>query len=281
MPNRILREGIVSSELVDSVAGEPAVEVTYRRLISLVDDFGRYTANPALVRSGAYPLRTDMYSAQQISEHLKKCEAAGLIRLYEADGKPFLEVLRFAIGQRLRAKRSKWPAPPGVVDGPADGEQSGGTWPSNVSRPLSESDSGIERRETGARGERRDNDSLATPVQPDRISPALTELDALMVKQAITEYMAEEPDDNLVLQVLEAGGGASAADICAHLKALWLKGCKAGRAKGPRGFGWFAAVTRQHFADIRGMEEARLNPTSAAHWSDIDVPEAFDPSEDL
>lgn len=151
MPNRILREGILSSEPVDRVAGEPAVEVTYRRLISLADDFGRYSANPSLVRSGAYPLRPDMYSAEQISEHLRKCETAGLIRRYEADGKPFLEVLRFGLGQRLRAKRSKYPAPPGAVDGSADGEQPRDTCPSNVSRPLSESESEIERRETEAR----------------------------------------------------------------------------------------------------------------------------------
>jgi hypothetical protein len=81
--------------------------------------------------------------------------------------------------------------------------------------------------------------------------------------------MQDEPDDNLVLQVIEAGGGASADDICAHLKTLWLKGCKPGKAKGPRRFGWFVTVTRQYFADLRAMEEARCNPTSAAHWSGI------------
>jgi hypothetical protein len=36
--------------------------------------------------------------------------------------------------------------------------------------------------------------------------------------------MQAEPDDNLVLQTIEASGGASGDDICTHLKALWLKG---------------------------------------------------------
>ena len=88
--------------------------------------------------------------------------------------------------------------------------------------------------------------------------------------------MQAEPDDNLVLQTIEAGGGASADDICAHLKALWLKGRKPGTAKGPRGFGWFVAVTRQHFGDLRAMEDARLNPNSATHWSGITAADTRD-----
>jgi hypothetical protein len=88
--------------------------------------------------------------------------------------------------------------------------------------------------------------------------------------------MRAEPDDNLVLQTIEAGGGASADDICAHLKTLWLKGHKPGMAKGPRSFGWFVVVTRQHFGDLRAMEDSRLNPNSAAHWSDIPAADTRD-----
>jgi hypothetical protein len=96
-------------------------------------------------------------------------------------------------------------------------------------------------------------------------------MDTNQVKVAIKEYMDEEPDDNLVLEVLEAGGGAAADDICRHLDVLWHKGRKPGKPAGPHTFGWFIAVTRQHFADIQRMEMARLNPTSAAHWSQIDA----------
>ena len=117
MPNRILREGILSSERVDRIAGEPPVEVTYRRLYSVADDFGRFTAHPSLVRAAIYPLRLDAYTDAQISEHLRVCESAGLIRLYAVEDKPYLEVLSFK--QRTRAKRSKYPAPEGHTD--ADG----------------------------------------------------------------------------------------------------------------------------------------------------------------
>ena len=52
------------------------------------------------------------------------------------------------------------------------------------------------------------------------------------------------------------------------MKALWWRGCKAGKAKGPHGFGWFVTVTRQHFNDLRAMEFARLNPNAVTRWSE-------------
>lgn len=263
MPNRILREGILSSERVDSIAGEAPVEVTYRRLHSVADDFGRFTAHPSLVRAAIYPLRLELYSDAEISKHLKTCESAGLIRLYRVEEKPYLEVLNF--NQRTRAKRSKYPPPEGHTDADVPGWHSAETCPSCDSQMQAETESesrdGDERR-------RRDIDSLATPVQPDRMSSGFTPEDTSTIKRAITEYMQEEPDDHLILQVIEAGGGVSAKDISAHFKALWLKGCKPGTARGPRSFGWFPAVTRQYFADLRAMEDARCNPTSAAHWAD-------------
>lgn len=266
MPNRILREGILSSERVDQIAEEPAVEVTYRRLYSVADDFGRYSAHPSLVRAGIYPLRLGLYTDAEIVEHLRSCEAAGLIRLYKVQDKSYLEVLNF--NQRTRAKRSKYPPPEGHTDGNGSGWHSPGTCPSCDSHKQAESETesriGDERR-------RRDIDSLATPVQPERISSRLTPEETSAVRRAITEYMGEEPDENLVVQVIEAGGGASADDICTHIKTLWLKGHKSGTAKGPRTFGWFIAVTRQHFGDQRAMEEARRNPNAVAHWSQMKV----------
>ena len=49
MPNRILREGILSSERVDALS--EGAEILYRRLMSVVDDYGRYFAHPTLIRS--------------------------------------------------------------------------------------------------------------------------------------------------------------------------------------------------------------------------------------
>lgn len=109
MPNRIVRDAILSSERVASL-GWPE-EVFYRRLMSIVDDFGRYEANPQLLRSRCYPLQTDNVRAADISRWMAACQKAGLILGYEVAGKQYLEVLNF--GQQQRSA-SKFPPPPPV-----------------------------------------------------------------------------------------------------------------------------------------------------------------------
>ncbi len=62
MPNRILREGILTSERVNLLSWE--AEVFYRRLMSVVDDYGRFHAHPALLRRLASRCRTASGSAR-------------------------------------------------------------------------------------------------------------------------------------------------------------------------------------------------------------------------
>jgi hypothetical protein len=106
MPNRILREGILESERVDSLSAEG--EVFYRRLMSRADDYGRYYAHPKLLLASLYPLRLDRISLSNVSAMLAECAQAGLIVLYEVGGKNYLEISNF--GQRARTD-SKFPAP--------------------------------------------------------------------------------------------------------------------------------------------------------------------------
>lgn len=109
MPNRILREGILTSERVDALQNW-ASEVFYRRLHSVVDDFGRYYANPSLLRAACYPLRLDKVSNADIGKWLSDCESAALVSTYEIDGKRFLQLRDFR--QQRRAQVSKYPPPP-------------------------------------------------------------------------------------------------------------------------------------------------------------------------
>lgn len=106
MPNRIVREGIITSESVNSLSW--AEEVFYRRLLSVVDDYGRYYGNPSLLRAACYPLQLDKVGNQDIAKWLTKCVGAGLVKVYTVDGKEYIEVLKF--GQQVRAKSSKYPA---------------------------------------------------------------------------------------------------------------------------------------------------------------------------
>lgn len=107
MPNRIIREGILTSERVNSLSER--AEVFYRRLMSVVDDFGRFTANPTLLRASCYPLKLDSVKEDSIKKHLAEAEDAGLIVLYTVAGKAYLELQDFR--QQVRAKESKFPPP--------------------------------------------------------------------------------------------------------------------------------------------------------------------------
>lgn len=106
MPNRIIREAILSSEAVCSL--DWASEVFYRRLMSIVDDYGRYEANEKLLRSKCYPLQTDDVRVADISRWLAACQMAGMILVYRVDGKQYLEITKF--GQQQRTA-SKYPSP--------------------------------------------------------------------------------------------------------------------------------------------------------------------------
>lgn len=111
MPNRIVRDSILSSEQVCSLGW--AEEVFYRRLMSIVDDYGRTEANPQLLRSRCYPLQTDDVRTADISRWMAACQKAGLILGYEVAGKRYLEIRKF--GQQQRAA-SKCPDPPSDSD---------------------------------------------------------------------------------------------------------------------------------------------------------------------
>jgi hypothetical protein len=106
MPDRILRAAILTSDPVNNVSW-PA-EVFYRRLMSVVDDYGRYDGRVSILRSALYPLKLNQVSEADIVKWSDECSEAGLVSFYEVGDKRFLELLKF--NQRKRAE-SKWPSP--------------------------------------------------------------------------------------------------------------------------------------------------------------------------
>lgn len=107
MANRILRPGILTSDKVDLLSW-PA-EVFYRRLMSVVDDFGRFDARPPILRSCLYPLKLSKVSEADIVKWMNECSEAALISIYHVAYKPYLEVDNF--NQALRIKKNKYPGP--------------------------------------------------------------------------------------------------------------------------------------------------------------------------
>ena len=101
MPVRLVREGILTSARVARLGW--AEEVFFRRLMSVVDDFGRYYADPGLLRAACYPRQLDKVSDANIQAWLDVAVSAGLVVAYSAeDGERYVEMLRF--GQQVRAK---------------------------------------------------------------------------------------------------------------------------------------------------------------------------------
>lgn len=83
-------------------------EVFYRRLMSVVDDFGRYYADHGLLHAACYPRQLNKVTDADIGKWLAACESAGLVSVYPAsDGESYLQLLDF--GQQVRAKKSRFP----------------------------------------------------------------------------------------------------------------------------------------------------------------------------
>lgn len=138
MPNRILREGILTSPRIARLGW--AEEVFYRRLHSVVDDFGRYFADPGLLRAACYPRQLSKVTDPDIGKWLRACEEAALVRVYPAeDGERYLQVLDF--GQQVRAKKSKFPQMPSTCAADAKHPPANAHLDVSVSVSVSEDDS--------------------------------------------------------------------------------------------------------------------------------------------
>lgn len=130
MPNRIIREGILTSTRVNSLTWDE--EVFYRRLLSVVDDFGRCEAHTALLRASLYPLKLDQVREVTVERLLASCEKARLVRLYVVSGKRYLEVADFR--QQIRGK-SRYPS--------ADDAQPPSTCAADATHPIADAHLGV------------------------------------------------------------------------------------------------------------------------------------------
>ncbi len=111
----MLREGIITSERVCALSWQ--AEVLYRRLMSAVDDFGRYYGTPMMIRAACFPTQLDRVKDGEIEKWLQESVAVKLLRIYDVDGKPYVEMIDFR--QQIRAKKSKFPDPVNGVDHPS------------------------------------------------------------------------------------------------------------------------------------------------------------------
>jgi hypothetical protein len=113
MPQRLLRPGIRQSKRWSRVGY--LEQTLYIRLLTLVDDYGRYEADPELIRSEAFPYGDPSGNAipvPTIDSGLLSLVRNDLIFLYETDAKRYLQLTRWK--ERVRSD-SKFPDPSNCV----------------------------------------------------------------------------------------------------------------------------------------------------------------------
>lgn len=108
MPNRVLRDGLLTSDVIQGLT-LPA-ETFYVHLLLKLDDFGRKEYTKAL-KAEVFPCR-DIRDAD-VARLLAECEKAGAVRRYEQHGKRYMVVPKV---DQPRAKASKFPQPPSGVE---------------------------------------------------------------------------------------------------------------------------------------------------------------------
>ena len=106
MPNRILRESVCTSDSIDALSWFE--EVLFYRLIVNCDDYGRYDGRTAIIKGNCFPLKD--ITNRDIEKALNKLSAVGLVRVYEVQGRPYLQLVTWEKYQQIRAKKSKYPS---------------------------------------------------------------------------------------------------------------------------------------------------------------------------
>lgn len=111
MPNRIIKESIRISYDINELS--PEAEVSFYRLLTYADDFGRFPSDIRILQSQLFPLKASIRS-KDLDTWMSELVNGGLIELYIGnDNKPYGHFPTWEDHQNRRANQSKYPNPPG------------------------------------------------------------------------------------------------------------------------------------------------------------------------
>ena len=113
MPRRILEPTIHTNRKINSISDFQFRLWAY--LLTYVDDYGRGSADPELLKGFLFPRRRGI-TESSIEQALTGLANAGLIRIYEVKGEPHLYFPNWSEHQRIQRKYSEFPAPPTEID---------------------------------------------------------------------------------------------------------------------------------------------------------------------
>lgn len=107
MPVRLLRPGITTSRRFNSLDWD--AQSFYIRLLTVVDDYGRYDADHRILKAYCFPLRDDV-SLKAVANMCEQLQETRLIEFYSDDeGKPYLQLTKWK--EHPRSEKSKFPDP--------------------------------------------------------------------------------------------------------------------------------------------------------------------------
>lgn len=119
MPQRFLRPGITNSDRWNSVSFE--AQSLFVRILTLVDDFGRYDGRVPILHGQCFALRPDI-TPQETAAFRSELHRARLVTVYVVDGKDFVQVEKWQ--ERARGERSKYPDAVDTQDSAAECDES-------------------------------------------------------------------------------------------------------------------------------------------------------------
>lgn len=115
MPQRFLRPGITTSDPWNACGYE--AQSLYVRLLTVVDDYGRYDGRASIICGACFALRPDM-TPNKVEKLISELVENDLVDLYTVDGKKCVQLEKWQ--ERARGA-SKYPAPQGADDEEAAG----------------------------------------------------------------------------------------------------------------------------------------------------------------
>lgn len=110
MPQRFLRPGITTSDAWNSVSWQ--AQSLYIRILTLVDDYGRYDGRLPIIHAHCFALRPDI-TLQETAGFRSELQTLDLIKIYEVEGKEYLQMSKWQ--ERARGP-SKYPDPQGLTE---------------------------------------------------------------------------------------------------------------------------------------------------------------------
>lgn len=111
VPARVFRGDLNRSMSLSRVSLQ--ADLTFRALISAVDDYGRLSAEPDLLKADLFPCRASV-SPHEVESWVAELAEEGCVGLYVVDGRRYLWLTRWEKhrGKGKRGSCSKFPEPP-------------------------------------------------------------------------------------------------------------------------------------------------------------------------